>query len=129
MNAALRCSLVAISLCTATGFVVTACNGPDLKETLGEKSEWSLLQAVEHQERQSKLAEPIVKTINGSKVLGVRSVGGNNIWLLLNVQSPPYYKQLPEGNYEISREFLSALKANENLSYTVSHVLESHIPE
>ena len=123
----LRCGAVALVASAATGFLVNACTSPDLVETFGEKAEWSVLQSIEFQERERVLPEPSIRAVGSSEVLGVRGQAGGNIWLLLKVQSPPYYKQIPEGNYEISAGLLSQLEKERRVSYTVSHVLRSHV--
>lgn len=123
----LRCGSFAVLLSIAAGFLVHACDNPDLVETFGEKAEWSVLQGIEFQEREHPLAEPIIRTVGESEVLGVRGVAGNNIWVLLKVKSPPFYKQLPEGNYEIPGTLIKQLQQERRASYTVIHVLHSHV--
>jgi hypothetical protein len=123
----LRCAAFAAAICAATGFLVNACSSPDLVETFGEKAEWSVLQSIEFQEREHILPEPSIRTVGSSEVLGVRGQAGRNVWLLLKVHSPPYYKQIPEGNYEVSASLLSQLEKERRVSYTVSHVLRSHV--
>jgi len=118
---------VAIALSTATGFLVHACTSPDLVETPGEKAEWSVLQGIEYREREHPLLEPSIHSVGGSEVLGVRGLSNQNIWILLKVESPPFYKQMPEGNYELSPELITQLQKERRASYTVTHVLRSHI--
>jgi hypothetical protein len=85
----------------ATGWAVHSCSNPDLVETPGEKSEWSVLQEIEFRERNSVLSEPVIRTVGEHEVLGVRSDSGQNVWILLKPKSPPFYKQIPEDTYEL----------------------------
>ena len=121
------CTLGAIGLSVVTGVAVKACADPDLVETFGEKSEWSVLQIVESQERTTALSEPVVRTINEHEVLGVKGLSGENLWILLKPSSPPFYKQMPEGNYALPVALVKKLESERRLSYTVTHVLRSHV--
>ena len=96
-------------------------------ETSGEKGEWSILQAIEAQTRHQPLSEPALRKIGDSEVLGVRGAAGNNIWILLRTESPPFYKQLPEGQYDVPAALVEKLAHERRLSYTVGVVLRSHV--
>ena len=111
---------------TATVLQLFGCVNPDARETAGEKTEWSILQAVEFENRSTTISFPIFRTIQDCEVLGIRGQNGN-IWILLRVESPPYYKQMPSGNYDLPREVFDQLVKERRLSYTVEHVLESHL--
>jgi hypothetical protein len=73
--------------------------------------------------------EPSLRTVHGREVLGLRGLDGQNIWILLKPEAPPYYKQMPSGNYELPKQFVDRLKDDHRLSYTVEHVLASHSAE
>jgi len=122
-----RCGVVALSLSLAVGFTVKACSSPDLIETFGEKSEWSTLQGIEHQTRQTLLSEPVVRKIFDHEVLGVKGTSGTNIWILLRTESPPFYKQIPDGQYDVPLDLVEKLDHEDRLSYTVGAVLRSHV--
>ncbi|MFC5547176.1 hypothetical protein [Massilia aerilata] len=79
----LPCIAAAVLLSVASGFAVKACSSPELVETAGEKSEWSMLQAIELQARDEALGEPAVRKIFDAEVLGVSGASGKNIWILL----------------------------------------------
>jgi hypothetical protein len=126
----LRCATLSIALSVAVGWVVHSCADPDLVETPGEKSEWSVLQAIELRERDSALSEPVIRTVGEHEVhevLGVRSDTGQNIWILLKPKAPPFYKQMPEGTYELPATLVDGMEREHRLSYTVAHVLRSHV--
>jgi hypothetical protein len=124
-----RCVVMALSISVAVGFIVKACSTPELIETFGEKSEWSTLQAIELQNRNAALNAPVIRSMHDREVLGVRGVSGENIWILLRTESPPFYKQMPMGQYDIPASLVDQLEKERRLSYTVTVVLRSHIPE
>jgi hypothetical protein len=123
----MRCAIAALSLSVAVGFVVKSCSSPELVETFGEKSEWSALQAIELQTRHNLLSEPVVRLISEREVLGVRGASRQNIWILLRTESPPFYKQIPEGQYDLPVDLVEKLERERRLSYTVGAVLRSHV--
>jgi hypothetical protein len=111
----------------AVGFTVKACSSPELVETFGEKSEWSTLQAIELQTRDKPLSEPVVRKVFDHEVLGIKGAAGENIWILLRPESPPLYKQMPEGQYDLPVALVEKLNQEHRLSYTVGTVLRSHV--
>jgi hypothetical protein len=117
----------ALVLSLAVAWVVKACSSPELTETFGEKAEWSALQTVELQTRNQPLSEPVLRTVADREVLGVRGATGDNIWILLRTESPPFYKQMPEGQYDLPPTLVEKLEREHRLSYTVSAVLRSHM--
>lgn len=126
-RSSMRCAIAALSLSVAVGFVVKSCSSPELVETFGEKSEWSALQAIELQTRHNLLSEPVVRLISEREVLGVRGASRQNIWILLRTESPPFYKQIPEGQYDLPVDLVEKLERERRLSYTVGAVLRSHV--
>ena len=94
-----------------------------------EKAEWALLQSVEASHRGTPIVAPTVVEAWDHEVLGVRGFDGQNIWVLLKPKAPPYYKQVPRGNYELPKEFVDQLVKGRRLSYTVEHVLVSRATE
>ncbi len=115
----------------AAAAVLVACSpfDPDARETSTEKTEWSVLQYVEYKNRKIPVSEPVLQVVAEHEVLGVRGLRGENIWVLLKPKAPPFYKQMPQGNYEISKELIERLVRERRLSYTVEQVLTSHIGE
>ncbi len=122
-----RCTVTALSLSVAVGFAVKACSSPELIETFGEKSEWSTLQAIELETRNAALNAPVVRNMHDREVLGVKGKSGENIWILLRTESPPFYKQMPSGQYDLPASLVDQLQNERRLSYTVAGVLRSHV--
>jgi hypothetical protein len=75
-RSSIRCGVLALSLSLAVGFTVKACSSPELVETFGEKREWSALQGIEHQTRETHLSEPVVRKVFDREVLGVKGASG-----------------------------------------------------
>ncbi|MDQ2820338.1 MAG: hypothetical protein M3Y65_08080 [Pseudomonadota bacterium] len=122
-----RCIVVALSISVAVGFVVKACSSPELIETFGEKSEWSTLQAIESENREAALSAPLVRSMHDREVLGLKGESGENIWILLRTESPPFYKQMPSGQYDLPASLVDQLEKEHRLSYTVTVALRSHV--
>lgn len=122
-----RCIAVALFISVAVGFVVKACSSPELIETFGEKSEWSTLQAIESENRRAALNAPLVRSMHDREVLGVKGESGENIWILLRTESPPFYKQMPSGQYDLPASLVDQLEKERRLSYTVTVALRSHV--
>ena len=114
-------------LCAAVSTLLSACSNPDARETPGEKTEWSVLQGVELGNRNIPTIAPVFKVVGAYEVLGVRGLRGENVWIMLKPTAPPFYKQIPSGNYDISKAFVDSLVREHRLSYTVEQVLESHV--
>jgi hypothetical protein len=127
LRASISCTALALSLSLAVGFAVKACSSPELVETPGEKSEWSTLQAIEFQMRDTPLSQPVIRQVLDREVLGIKGASGGNVWILLRTESPPYYKQIPEGQYDVPAALVKKLDRERKLSYTVGVVLRSHV--
>jgi hypothetical protein len=126
-RSAFRCAALALSLSAALGLAVKACSNPELREMPGEKEEWSILQATELQTRDIRLGEPVIRNLYGQDVLGLKGASGQNVWILLKPASPPFYKQLPDGQYDVPIALIERLQRERRLSYTVNMVLHSHV--
>ena len=98
---------------------------PNPRETPGEKTEWSVLQSVEFDNRGVPIQGPVIKKVQGFEVLGLRGVKGSNVWILLKPQAPPFYKQLPSESYLVPKALVEQLIRERRLSYTVEAVLLS----
>jgi hypothetical protein len=94
---------------------------------LASKPEWSALQAVEQEYRGKPFTEPEILEIHGHHVLGVQGNDGQRIWILLNPQASPFYKQMPQGPFELSLDLLTQVKTSGYASETVLECLTSHV--
>jgi len=74
------------------------------RNELLSKHDWSVLQAVEYRHRESLSVEHVLLVEQwGKHLAGVLSKRGNQrIWILLDPDHRPFFKQLPPGEYELS---------------------------
>jgi hypothetical protein len=55
--------------------------------------------------------------------------GKSRIWVMLWPKSPPFYKQIPGENFEISYDLLLRLQRDHKASSTVAAALRGHVTE
>ncbi|MDP2027587.1 hypothetical protein [Sulfuriferula sp.] len=101
-------------------------------DELGSKSEWSELQALSSEHSKSLLKENVVikEDFFGKRywVLGIAGKNGfPNIWILLNPSYEPYYKQLPEGSYQLDAATLLKALATGEVHPIVAKELASRV--
>lgn len=95
---------------------------------LATKNEWSILQGIEYSNRHKNIQMPKQITAQGYDILGVKNMAGNGyIWIMLWPKSPPFYKQIPDGNYVLSKKLIYKLVQNHKISSTVEEALDSHV--
>ena len=110
--------------------LVAACANGDGSDSVGDKFEWSILKGAEIQGHGKIPASPEFTTSQGYELMAVPSLDGKaRIWVMLWPESPPFYKQMPAGNFSISREFWLKLQADHKVSSTVSSALRSHVSD
>ena len=111
--------LLSLSACSDKG---------DERESAGDKREWSILQGIEFESRGSIPSAPELRVVEGYELLSVPNIDGSKrIWIMLRPKSPPYYKQLPDGNFMIPSSLLSDLASGHKISSTVEQALRSHV--
>ena len=109
---------------TALILLITSCSGT---ESLGSKSEWSVLQGVEFDHRTDRLSTPVVLNASGYRVAGFpRSDATGTTWVMLNPKSTPLYKQLPQASFSLSSVQLAGLGSIEP---SVLAQLRTHVRE
>jgi hypothetical protein len=99
-------------------------------EELASKPEWSIVQSVESQNRDKPGDKVEVVKIDEYSLVGIPvNDARKKIWIMLNPRNPPYYKQIPQGSYALSREAFNRVLASGGVSSTVANCLESHVEE
>ena len=99
-------------------------------EELASKPEWSIVQSVESQDRDEPSHKVEIVKIDEYSLLGIPvNDARKKIWIMLNPRNPPYYKQIPQGSYALSREDLKRVLASGGVSSTVANCLESHVED
>jgi hypothetical protein len=78
-------------------------------EELASKKEWSILQGVEWQQRDKQKDQSEIVVANGYSIIGVPAGDRRKVWIMLNPRNPPFYKQLPDGNYTLPEDSLKPL--------------------
>ena len=117
-------AIVVLALCAA-------CSNGDGQESAGDKSEWATLQGLELESRgKTPPSSPELSVVRGYDMLAVASADGKTrIWIMLWPKSPPFYKQMPGGNFEISYELWIQLQREHKVSSTVANALRSHFSD
>lgn len=83
-------------------------------EQFNTKGEWSVVQAVEYKYRSIKSDEHLIleRTAENYCLAGIITQSSSHrVWVLLNAKSTPYWKQIPEGNFNITVEELKKVAA------------------
>jgi len=97
-----------------------------LNEELASKAEWSVVQSVESQHRDKLTAKIEVVKLDEYSLVGIPVHDSRKeIWIMLNPRNPPYYKQLPEGSYTLSKKDLESILASGVVISTVENCLAS----
>jgi transcription elongation factor len=99
-------------------------------EELASKVEWSIVQAVESQHHDKPGDEIEVVKMDDYSLVGIPVHDTRKeIWIMLNSRNSPYYKQLPQGSYALSKEDLKKILASGVVASTVENCLESHLED
>ena len=112
--------------------VMCGCSGRpgDGREGGSDKREWSILQGHEFNSRATPIRKiEFIKSYDYNLVCVPSEKSGKRIWIMMDAKSPPFYKQMPDGNYSLTREELSEIEKKTNPPSTVVEVLRSHIRE
>ncbi len=97
-------------------------------EELASKVEWSVVQAVEAQHEDKHSGKIEIVKLDEYSVVGIPVPDARKeIWIMLNPRNPPFYKQLPQGSYALSKEDLKTILASGVVTSTVENCLESHV--
>jgi hypothetical protein len=99
-------------------------------EETASKVEWSRLQAVgfRHSVNPAKEIE-VVREDKSSFVKIAVQDARKEVWIMLNPKNPHYYKQLPTGNYILSKKDYQKILDQGGVSSTVANCLESHVQD
>jgi hypothetical protein len=107
----------------------SGCSDGNGRESTGDKKEWSILQGQEVQHRGQIPLAPEISTADGYTLVSVSSADSSHrIWIMLWPKSPPFYKQMPEGDFQIPQALLLQWLDQRKISSTVYEALRSHVP-
>ena len=100
----------------------------DGRESPGDKHEWSILQSLEARHKEHAASRLEFLQEEEYHILSLQpSTGAARIWIMLNPQSPPFYKQMPSDNYSLSEDEYDRIVATRYATSTVEEVLRSHV--
>jgi hypothetical protein len=99
-------------------------------EELSSKVEWSVVQSVEWQHRDKPGDKIEIVRMEEYSLVGIPIKDAKRkVWIMLNAKNPPYYKQIPAGNYTLSENEFKTIMASNIVSSTVANCLKSHVEE
>ena len=99
----------------------------DGRESGSDKAEWSILQSLEMAHRGSPVHGFEFSETDGYHVICVAGDGiQNRVWIMMDPKSPPFYKQVPPGNYWLTTEEIESIRKKADPISTVLQALESH---
>jgi len=119
-----------IWLCIPAALILFAgCGRPgDGREGGSDKQEWSILQDLEAKHRGEKIKTIEFLEVDGYQIMCIPRDGDNiRLWIMADPKSPPFYKQLPSGNYLLTKENIQEIQSRANPTSTVLEALESHL--
>lgn len=109
--------------------VFSGCSDGNGRDPPGDKKEWAILQSQEVQHRGQVPRAPEVSTVDGYTLVSVSSSDtSQRIWIMLWPKSPPFYKQMPQGDFEIPQALLLDWLGQKKISSTAYEALRSHVP-
>jgi len=121
---------VAVSLVLAVfATLLSGCGRPgDGREGGSDKRECSILQSVSSTHKGQTIDQPEVIRVEEYMIICVpRHDDGTRIWIMADPQSPPFYKQMPEGNFWLTKEQLEEIRKQAKPITTVLDALKSHL--
>jgi hypothetical protein len=116
-------------ICATLGFIMSGCARPgDGQEDGSDKREWSILQNLEVEYRGEIIDSPEIRKVAEYFVISVpHHESGKRLWIMADPKSPPFYKQMPSGNYWLTKEQIEDIRIQANPITTVLGALESHL--
>ncbi len=120
-------AVVGLGGIVASAFCVRGLCAVDGRESSGDKREWSILQALEGAHRAQPVAGVEFVERHGYHVACVSGDGAQRVWIMLAPRNPPFYKQLPQAQYSLSREQFDQITATRYTTSTVEEALASHV--
>jgi len=109
--------------------LLQGCGNPsDGRESFGDKREWSILQGLEFESRENSVSKFEIIGVVGYSVLSIpRKDSVGSIFILLNPESAPFYKQMPNVPYVLSKAHFAEIKNSGKATSTVIEALKSHV--
>lgn len=97
-------------------------------DATNSKTEYAVLQNVEYDNRDLIISNVVIQEYNNYVVAGFRAENKKeNVWVLLNSKSSPFYKQIPQSRFSLTTTELNKIKGIQSVTETVVAVLETRI--
>ena len=122
-------TLLALAFLGSSAFALplySRCNG-DGRESFGDKHECSILQTLEARNRDKPISGLEFSQHEEYRILALPALTGERVWIMLNPQSPPYYKQMPHTDYTLTEEQYQQIVRTQRPISTVDECLSSHV--
>ena len=107
-------------------FYGRSCSTGDGRESFTDKHEWSIMQMIEARNRERSLSRLEFIDEGEYHIVGIPDAACKAVWVMLNPQSAPYYKQFG-GDYSLSKAQLEQIKKARHTISTVEECLDSHV--
>jgi hypothetical protein len=92
------------------------------------KEEYAILQSIEYENRSVKITDAVLREYNKHWVAGFRADNQKeNVWVLLDSQCSPFYKQIPQSRFSLTSVELEKIKKIRSASDKVIAVLETRL--
>ena len=104
----------------------THSNG-DGRESFGDKHESSILETLAARNQDSRISGLEFTRVEDYRIVSLPAVTGERIWIMLNPQNPPYYKQMPHADYTLTEDQYWQIVRSQRPISTVDECLSSHV--
>lgn len=114
-------SMLVVGICA---FVSCSGRPGDGREGGSDKVEWSILQSLD---QSTPIHNVEFAETDGYHIVCVPRDGDQRrVWIMMDPKSPPFYKQLPSGNYWLTDDQIEIIRKKTNPISTVLEALGSH---
>jgi hypothetical protein len=115
-----------VLVAVACAFISCTGRPGDGREGGSDKLEWSVLQSMEAPAGSPIHDVEFIETSGYHVVCVPRDGDQARVWIMMDPKSPPFYKQLPSGNYWLTEDEIENIRKRTNPISTVLQALESH---
>jgi hypothetical protein len=122
--ALLAAALLAIPVAWFYGRTTSTGDG---RESFTDKHEWSIMQLLHARRGTDPISGLEFSQHEDYRIVSLPAVTGERIFIMLNPQSAPYYKQMPHTDYELSEDQYLQIVRTQKPTSTVDECLSSHI--
>ena len=96
--------------------------------SLEDKHESSILESTASKHEKTPLEGLLFLEVERYHLVGI-PFKGKNIWVMLNPEAVPYYKQMPDSNFSLSNSDFERIRDTHHATFTVLECLQSHVED